>query len=361
MCKSLSVTALLFGALGMSGVVDSMPLGIGEKATAEIIAGWDIDVRPDGKGLPVGQGSVVEGESLYEAQCASCHGLFGEGEGRWPVLAGGEDTLDTDDPEKTVGSYWPYASTLWDYIHRAMPYPAPQSLSDDETYAISAYVLYLNDIVDEDFVANKETFAAVKMPNEPNFYVDNRPDVKNTRCMNDCLDPSTFDIVTTINGITPTGHFKEDSGVAASHHAQNTLTATPAVALANKGAHVVKMLNSGQSGAMVFEPAVLKISIGDTVTFVPADGGHNSASVPGLIPSGGVSWEGDLNEQVEVTFNKEGVYVYQCDPHVMMAMVGVISVGSPSNLSEIDAGSKELQSRFVMNQERLSGYLAELK
>ena len=217
MFKSLNLGIAAI-ALAMSGAVSAGPLGIGSTATAEMIAGWDIDIRPDGTGLPEGQGSVADGEGLYEAQCASCHGLFGEGEGRWPVLAGGEGTLDTLHPEKTVGSYWPYASTLWDYIHRAMPYTAPQSLTDNEVYAISAYVLYLNDIVDENFVATKESFAQVKMPNEPNFYIDNRPDVQNTRCMKDCADPSQFEIVTTINGVTPTGHFKEDSGVAANHY-----------------------------------------------------------------------------------------------------------------------------------------------
>ncbi len=217
MFKSLNIGVAAI-ALAVSGAVSAGPLGIGSTATPEMIAGWDIDIRPDGTGLPPGEGSVAEGEGLYEAQCASCHGLFGEGEGRWPIIAGGEGTLDTAHPEKTVGSYWPYASTLWDYIHRAMPYPAPQSLTDDEVYSISAYVLYLNDIVDDDFVANKETFAAVKMPNEPNFYIDNRPDVQNTRCMKDCADPSQFEIVTTINGVTPTGHFKEDSGVAANHY-----------------------------------------------------------------------------------------------------------------------------------------------
>ena len=210
--------AVAAAAIVLAGAVQAGPLGIGSTATPEMIAGWDIDIRPDGMGLPPGQGSVAEGEPLYEAKCASCHGLFGEGEGRWPILAGGEGTLDTLHPEKTVGSYWPYASTLWDYIHRAMPYPAPQSLTDDETYAISAYVLYLNDIVDDDFVADRESFAAVKMPNEPNFYIDNRPDVQNTRCMENCADPANFTIVTTINGVTPTGHFKEDSGVAANHY-----------------------------------------------------------------------------------------------------------------------------------------------
>ena len=191
MFKSLNLGVAAV-ALAVSGAVSAGPLGIGSTATPEMIAGWDIDIRPDGTGLPAGEGSVAEGEGLYEAKCASCHGLFGEGAGRWPVLAGGEGTLDTAHPEKTVGSYWPYASTLWDYIHRAMPYPAPQSLTDDEVYSISAYVLYLNDIVDDDFVANKETFAQVKMPNEPNFYIDDRPDVKNERCFKNCADPKSF-------------------------------------------------------------------------------------------------------------------------------------------------------------------------
>ena len=216
MYRSLSA-GLALGACLASGIVSAEPLGIGSTATSEMVDGWDIDVRPDGTGLPIGEGTVAGGEIIYEAKCASCHGSFGEGEGRWPVLAGGEGTLDTLHPEKTVGSYWPYASTLWDYIHRAMPYPAPQSLSDDETYAVSAYVLYLNNIVDDDFTANKETFSRVKMPNEDNFFIDDRPDVKNSRCMKDCADPETFTIVTTINGVTPTGHFKADSGVASSH------------------------------------------------------------------------------------------------------------------------------------------------
>jgi len=220
MFKSLKA-GMLCAAVMFGGAVSAAPLGIGSPATPEEIAGWDIDIRPDGVGLPPGEGTVAEGETLYEAQCASCHGLFGEGEGRWPYLAGGENTLDTNNPKKTVGSYWPYASTLWDYIHRAMPYQAPQSLTDDEVYAISAYVLYLNYIVEDDFVANAETFAEVKMPNEPNFYVDNRPDVLNERCMKDCADPAQFEIVTTINGVTPTGHFKEDSGVADNHYGRS--------------------------------------------------------------------------------------------------------------------------------------------
>ena len=177
--------------------------GIGKTATIEEISGWDIDVRPDGKGLPKGQGSVTQGEGLYEEKCASCHGSFGEGEGRWPPLAGGEDSLTEDRPEKTVGSYWPYASTLWDYINRAMPFPAPQSLKPNEVYAISAYVLYLNDLVEDDFVLTQDNLPSIKMPNQDNFYIDNRPDTSNKRCMKNCKDPSKIVVVQSLRGITP--------------------------------------------------------------------------------------------------------------------------------------------------------------
>jgi len=161
--------------------------GYGKPATENQIAGWDIDVRPDGMGLPEGSGSVDEGMSVFEAQCTSCHGAFGEGMGRFPKLAGGDGSLAQDRPEKTVGSFWPYASTLWDYIHRAMPFFAPQSLTDDEVYALTAYVLNLNYIVDSDFIANKETLPQVNMPNKDGFtWEDPRPLVSNERCMQDC-------------------------------------------------------------------------------------------------------------------------------------------------------------------------------
>jgi len=182
---------------------------IGQAATKEQIAGWDIDVRPDGMGLPEGEGSVEDGELLYEDKCASCHGTFGEGEGRWPKLAGGVGTLSQQRPDKTVGSYWPYASTLWDYIRRAMPFPTPQSLAVDEVYAITAYVLNLNDLVDDDFVLSRDNFSTIEMPNKEGFFVDDRPDVKNPRCLSDCIDPATIKIVETIAGITPTAHIKE--------------------------------------------------------------------------------------------------------------------------------------------------------
>jgi cytochrome c len=168
--------------------------GLGSPATAEEIAGWDIDIRPDGKGLPPGSGSVEDGEMMYEEKCASCHGSFGEGVGRYPVLSGGEGTLTEERPEKTVGSFWPYASTLWDYIHRAMPFTQPQSLTDEEVYAITAYVLYLNDLVEDDFVLTADNLASIEMPNQEGFFLDDRPDTNNTGCMENCKDPASVKI-----------------------------------------------------------------------------------------------------------------------------------------------------------------------
>lgn len=178
----------------------------GTPATPEQIAGWDIDVRPDGTGLPEGKGSVEDGAETFQTHCASCHGTFGEGMGRYPKLAGGMGSLTDDRPEKTVGSYWPYASTLWDYIHRAMPFYAPQSLTDDQVYEVVAYVLNLNNIVDSDFVADQDTLAKVQMPNRNGFYYpDPRPDTPRHACMHDCNDGSEAKITSTADGknLTP--------------------------------------------------------------------------------------------------------------------------------------------------------------
>ncbi len=168
-------------------------LHLGRIALPEEIAAWDIDVRPDGMGLPEGSGSVETGGELYDAQCAVCHGVFGEGEGRWPILAGGHDTLEDERPEKTIGSYWPYLSTVYDYVHRAMPFGNARSLSHDDVYAITAYLLYLNDIVDEDFQLSRSNFLSVRLPNEDNFYFDDRENEENyvlsaEPCMTDCIE-----------------------------------------------------------------------------------------------------------------------------------------------------------------------------
>ena len=167
--------------------------GIGREALPEEVAAWDIDVRPDGQGLPVGSGDVMTGEEVYLDYCATCHGDFGEAVGRWPVLMGGDGTLAGNDPVKTVGSYWPYLSTVYDYVHRAMPFGNAQSLTDDEVYAVTAYILYLNLLVDDDFTLSNETFAEFALPNEEGFYMDDRPETElaafsGEPCMSDCTD-----------------------------------------------------------------------------------------------------------------------------------------------------------------------------
>ena len=189
---SLLLIALL--SIPLTSHAKDNKLNIGSAASPEQIAGWDIDVRPDGQGLPPGSGSVSDGETLYEAQCAVCHGVFGEGEGSWPVLAGGAGTLKEARPEKTVGSYWPHLSTLWDYINRAMPFFTPQTLSADEVYALTAYILYLNELVDDDFELSQENFTTIKLPNNGSFIEDPRPDVHNKRCMKKCVDPDSIEL-----------------------------------------------------------------------------------------------------------------------------------------------------------------------
>lgn len=150
-------------------------LGLGRVATDDEIAAWDIDVRPDGFGLPKGKGTAAHGEELFAQQCAHCHGDFGEAIGRWPPLAGGAGTLTAERPLKTIGSYWPYLSTVYDYVRRAMPFGNARSLSDDDVYALTAYLLQLNDVIqDPDFELSNENFSSIHLPNEANFIDDDR-------------------------------------------------------------------------------------------------------------------------------------------------------------------------------------------
>lgn len=167
--------------------------GIGRPALEEEIAAWDVDVLPDGRGLPVGSGDVWTGEEVFADRCASCHGEFAEGVGNWPVLAGGFDTLANEDPVKTVGSYWPHLSTAWDYISRSMPFGEAGTLTADETYAIVAYILYSNDLVDDDFELSNENFAEFEMYNKDGFVVDTRPETEYAEwreepCMKNCKE-----------------------------------------------------------------------------------------------------------------------------------------------------------------------------
>jgi len=178
--------------------------GYGRAPTAAQIKGWAISVRPDGQGLPPGKGNVNDGANIYADQCAACHGTFGEGEGRYPKLSGG--SLKGERPEPTVGSYWPFATTLFDYINSAMPFPAPHTLTADQVYAMTAYILNLNNLVPNDFVANAETLPKVKMPNHDHFiWKDPRPDTHDKECMKDCVEPAKVKIESTAEGkgLTP--------------------------------------------------------------------------------------------------------------------------------------------------------------
>ena len=164
---------------------------LGREATKEEVVAWDIDVRPDGQGLPEGKGTAAQGEEIWAEKCASCHGDFGEGVDRWPVIAGGADSLSSDNPVKTVGSYWPYLSTVFDYVNRAMPFTEARSLEPDEVYALTAYILLINDLADdENFELSKENFLKTRLPNEANFFADDRLKspvfAKTQPCMKDC-------------------------------------------------------------------------------------------------------------------------------------------------------------------------------
>ena len=241
-------------SFGITSIALADQLGLGRVATKDEVAAWDIDIRPDGAGLPPGSGSVMAGEEVYVERCAACHGDFGEAVGRWPVLAGGQDTLAEDDPVKTVGSYWPYLSTVWDYVHRAMPFGDAQSLTDDEVYAITAYILYLNDLVDDDFELTQQNFAEVVMPNAEGFYPDDRMETavwKNRApCMTDCKPTVEITGRARVLDVTPddptsktrTGESAEAAPAAAEVEAKVEVAAAPAIdpALVAAGKKVFK-------------------------------------------------------------------------------------------------------------------------
>jgi hypothetical protein len=184
--RELRIVAFAVLALACATPVQAQSLyGIGRSATPAEIAGWNIDIDRHGDNLPPGSGSVSHGHKVFDQQCAACHGGKGEG-GIGDQLVGGQGTLATPKPVRTVGSYWPYAPTLFDYIRRAMPQNAPQSLSNDDVYAVSAYVLNLNGLLPADATLDARTLSAIKMPNRNMFVDDPRPDVKNPACITGC-------------------------------------------------------------------------------------------------------------------------------------------------------------------------------
>lgn len=211
-CAALAVFASV-------STVNAGKFGLGREATPAEVKAWDIDVRPDGQGLPEGKGTAADGEGIFAEKCAACHGDFAEGVGRWPVLAGGMDTLATADPVKTVGSYWPYLSTVYDYIYRAMPFGEAQSLTPDEVYSITAYILYMNDIItDDEFELSNENFTTVRLPNEKNFFADDRMEApiakKKEACMTDCKPDVKITMRARILDVTPDNDDGETQGMS---------------------------------------------------------------------------------------------------------------------------------------------------
>jgi cytochrome c len=174
--RNISLVALAIGSVITATSASAANYGFGRPATLAQIKAWDVDVSPGGDNLPPGSGSVSQGQQVYAADCAMCHGTMGQG-GPMDRLVGGEGTLNTKTPVKTIGSYWPYATTVFDYVRRAMPFNKPGTLGNDEVYAVTAYLLHLNGIVDANAVMNAKTLTNVKMPNEANFIThDPRPD-----------------------------------------------------------------------------------------------------------------------------------------------------------------------------------------
>lgn len=176
--RAAIVIAILLIAAAAPAVVraQSPTFGVGRAARSDEIAVLDIDITPDGRGLVPGSGTAAAGRQVYAARCVTCHGATGR-EGPHDVLVGGQGSLATPAPVKTVGSYWPYATTVWDYVRRAMPFDHPGTLASNDVYSVTAYLLYLNGIVGERDVIDQTTLPRVKMPNRDGFVGDPRPDL----------------------------------------------------------------------------------------------------------------------------------------------------------------------------------------
>ena len=176
--RLLAPAVVLLAACATPQRLDTPAPKFGEPISAAELARWDISIPPSGAGLPAGSGTARDGRKVYEAKCQSCHGAKGVGKPA-DALAGGIGTLASKTPMRTVGSYWPYATTLFDYVRRAMPLNNPLSLTDDESYAVSAYLLFINGIIGEDVAMNAQSLPQVKMPNRDGFISDWPPRARN--------------------------------------------------------------------------------------------------------------------------------------------------------------------------------------
>jgi mono/diheme cytochrome c family protein len=189
--KGLMVAAALAVAGIAAGALAGEPrpnVRYGQPISEADLAAWNIDIRTsDGKGLPAGKGSVAQGKQVYEAKCLACHGEDAKGGPVYGTMVGGVGSFTTNTRVLTPGSMYPYAPILFDYIRRAMPMNEPQTMTNDEVYAVSAYLLHLNGLVPAEAVMDANSLTAIQMPNRNGFIVDDRPDVKATRCMKDCM------------------------------------------------------------------------------------------------------------------------------------------------------------------------------
>lgn len=321
MSKFLLKVAASLTLLGTTAQADG--LGLGRAALPEEIAAWDVAVRPDGTGLPEGSGDVWTGEEVFADKCASCHGDFAEGVGNWPKLAGGWDTLDRKDPVKTVGSYWPYLSTTWDYINRSMPFGNAQTLEPDEVYAMVAYILYSNDIVDDDFVLSQDTFAEVEMPNADGFIVDDRDETEYTRwsgepCMENCKENVEITMHASVLDVTP-DEGKDDTAEGAEAPAEEEAadaaaadveaeaeTAAPDPALVSAGEKVFRKCKACHQ---VGEGA--KNRVGPVLTGIV---GHPAGQVEGF------KYSGALKSMAEdgLVWDAENLKAFLADPRGFM-------------------------------------------
>jgi len=171
-----SMTVLVIAATTLPVGAQLKTFGLGRAPTAEEIRKWDVTIPPDGRGLPPGRGTAALGKTVYIERCASCHGENAQ-DPKYGVLVGGQGTLNTDKPVRTIGSFWPYATTLWSYINRAQPLDEPGSLTPDQVYAVTALLLHLNGIIGEHDVLDAATLVKIRMPNRDGFVPDARPDV----------------------------------------------------------------------------------------------------------------------------------------------------------------------------------------
>ena len=169
----------ILGVLAGAGANAQTTTGLGRPASPSEVDAWGVIIGPSGEGLPAGGATAAEGRTVYARRCARCHGVNGN-DGPDDRLVGGVGTLAIEQAQKTVGSYWPLATTLWDYVNRAMPFDQPGVLTADEVYASVAYVLFLNEIVDEDQRIDADTLPVVQMPNRGGFVPDPRPDIDPT-------------------------------------------------------------------------------------------------------------------------------------------------------------------------------------